>query len=341
MPTSRGSVYAPLKMAGEGAWDGVQNPMRILTLFLDGIGLGEDNPESNPFAIADTPVMHSLANDNRWLAATGLQCCEQSVLIPTDPRLGVPGRPQSGTGQASLLTGLNVPQLIGRHYGPKPDAMTRQFIVEHSYFKRLTQRGKSARHLTAYPAGLLSDFARGKTLRSSVQQAAYESGAPHFSLDDVIARRALTAEWTTESWRHHLKLDNLPDYSPREAGQRLAQLSRSYDFAFHSHWLTDRIGHRGTLARGVEILERFDQVLLGLLDEWRNDEGLIVITSDHGNMEDLSTRRHTMNDVPTVVIGARAPEFAAGYRSLTDFVPACDRMLFGQRGFPPDEARFS
>ena len=159
----------------------------------------------------------------------------------------------------------------------------------------------------------------------------YESGAPHFSLDDVIGCRALTAEWTTESWRRHLNIDNLPDYSPGGAGRLLAQLSRSYDFAFHSHWLTDRIGHRGTLAQGVEILERFDQVLLGLLDEWRDDEGLIVITSDHGNMEDLSTRRHTMNDVPTVVIGARAPEFAAGYRSLTDFVPACDRMLIGQR----------
>ena len=106
-------------------------------------------------------------------------------------------------------------------------------------------------------------------------------------------------------------------------------MARDYDFAFHSHWLTDRIGHRGTLERGVAELERFDRVLGGLLEEWRADEGLIVITSDHGNMEDLSTRRHTLNDVPTLVIGKRADEFASGYRSLTDFAPACDRMLFG------------
>lgn len=303
--------------------------MRILTLFLDGIGLGEDDPAANPFAIAQAPTLQSLANGHRWLAAAGLQRSERAVFMPTDPRLGVPGRPQSGTGQASLLTGLNIAQLIGRHYGPKPEAKTRATIAEHSFFKRLTQRDKSARLLTAYPPGLLADFARGKTLRSSVQQAAFEAGAPHFSTDDVIAGRALTAEWTTESWRRRLKIDGLPDYSPRGAGRLLAQLSRRYDFAFHSHWLTDRIGHRGTLARGVEILERFDQVLLGLLDEWRDDEGLIVITSDHGNMEDISTRRHTLNDVPTVVIGARAADFAAGYRSLTDFVPACDRMLFG------------
>jgi len=305
--------------------------MRILTLFLDGIGLGADNPAANPFASADTPTMHELANGRPWLASTGFQRSERAIFIPTDPRLGLPGRPQSGTGQASLLTGLNLPQLTGRHYGPKPDAQTREIIAERSYFKRLALRGKSARLLTAYPPGLLRNFARGKTLRSSVQQAAFESGAPHFTVEDVIARRALTAEWTTESWREHLKIEGLPDYSPYEAGSLLAQLARNYDFAFHSHWLTDRIGHRGTLARGLEILERFDQLLAGLVEEWQDDEGLIVITSDHGNMEDLSTRRHTLNDIPTLVIGARAPEFAAGFQSLTDFAPACDRMLFGNR----------
>ena len=311
--------------------------MRILTLFLDGIGLGEDDAGANPFAIADAPTMRSLANGKRWLASTGLQRGSEAIFIPTDARLGVPGRPQSGTGQASLLTGLNLPQCIGRHYGPKPDAVTRAIISEHSYFKRLTERGKSARLLTAYPAGLLRNFARGKTLRSSVQQAAFDSGAPHFTVDDVIARRALTAEWTTDSWREHLSINGLPAYSPGEAGRLLARLSRKYDFAFHSHWLTDRIGHRGTLQRGVDTLERFDQVLAGLLQEWRADEGLIVITSDHGNMEDLNTRRHTLNDVPTVVIGRRSSEFAAGYQSLTDFAPACDKMLFGNRQSIDDE----
>ncbi len=304
--------------------------MRILTLFLDGIGLGEDDPRANPFASADTPTMHSLANGKRWLASTGFQRSDGAVFLPTDPRLGLGGRPQSGTSQASLLTGLNVPQRIGRHYGPKPEAQTRAIIAEHSYFKRLTERGKSARLLTAYPPSLLANFARGKTLRSSIQQAAFESGAPHFTIEDVIAGRALTAEWTTESWRRHLKIDGLPAYSPRGAGRLLARLSRKYDFAFHSHWLSDHIGHRGSLARGLELLKQFDQLLAGLLEEWQSDDGLIVITSDHGNMEDLSTRRHTVNDVPTVVIGARATEFAAGYRSLTDFVPACDRMLGGK-----------
>lgn len=305
--------------------------MTILTLFLDGVGLGADDPGANPFATADTPTLIRLTNGRRWLASTEKQTSERAVFIPTDARLGVAGYPQSGTGQASLLTGLNVPEIIGRHYGPKPDAETREIIAKHSYFRRLTERGKTARLLTAYPPRLIADFERGKTLRSSIQQAAFESGAPHLTLDDVKHKRALTAEWTPDSWRSHLRFRDLPQYSPIDAGRLLARLARDYDFAFHSHWLTDRIGHRGTLSQGIAVLERFDAVLAGVLDEWNDDAGLIVVTSDHGNMEDLGTRRHTLNPVPTLIVGRRAAEFAQDFKSLIDFVPACDRMLFDTR----------
>ncbi|MYD11049.1 MAG: peptidase [Chloroflexi bacterium] len=305
--------------------------MRILTLFLDGIGLGADDPATNPFAAANTPTLIGLTGGRRWLAGAGKHASDRAVFVPTDALLDVDGYPQSGSGQASLLTGLNVPSLIGRHYGPKPDKQTREIITEHSYFRSLTKRGLRARLLTAYPPRLLADFERGKTLRSSIQQAAFESGQPHLTLSDLMQRRALTAEWTTDSWRRHLHFRNLPQYSPREAGRLLARLARKYDFAFHSHWLTDRIGHRGAVSDGVAVLERFDAVLAGVLEEWDGDSGLVVITSDHGNMEDLSTRRHTLNPVPTLIIGRRAAEFAEGYTCLADFVPACDRMLFDTR----------
>ena len=301
--------------------------MHILTLFLDGIGLGADDRQHNPFAVADTPAMHALSNGRRWLTDTGLQESERAIFIPTDACLDVGGRPQSGSGQAALLTGINVPQRIGRHYGPKPDAATRAIVCQHSLFRRLRDRGKSARLLTAYPPGLQANWRRGKTLRSSIQLADYAANGEQLGLDDIRRRRALTAEWTTDSWRRHLGMDDLPDISEEEAGKLLARLARSYDFAFHSHWLSDRIGHRGALADGVALLERFDRVLQSLLADWDDAAGLLVITSDHGNMEDLSTRRHTLNAVPTVVVGARRAEFAEGYSRLTDFAPACDRML--------------
>ena len=302
----------------------------ILVLFLDGIGLGADDPATNPFAVADMPTSLRLTDGKRWLRGIGRQIEDGVVFVPTDPMpWGCRASPKRHKGKRAILTGINVPQLIGRHYGPKPNLQTRKLISQHSYFKSLVDRGKSASLLTAYPPGLLQDFARGKTLRSSIQQAAFETGQAHFGVDDVLERRALTAEWTTGSWRRYLNIKDLPDYSAREAGRLLANLSRQVDFAFHSHWMTDRIGHRGPFDRGVTLLETFDDVLAGILDEWDLAEGLVVVISDHGNMEDLSTRRHTLNDVPTLIIGERASEFAQGYQALTDFVHACDRILFG------------
>jgi hypothetical protein len=301
--------------------------MHILMLFLDGVGLGDDNPVVNPFAVAHTPTLHSLTSGKRWLRDTGIQHGKRAIFIPTDPRLGVEGRPQSGTGQAAILTGRNVPKIIGRHYGPKPDAETRAIIAEDNIFKRVNEAGKKAALITAYPPRLLHDFERGKTLHTSIQQAAYSGGQQLFGIEEIVAKRALTAEWTGEPWRTYLKIEETPIFTPYEAGRLMVQISRDYDFAFHSHWMTDHVGHRGPFERGVELLELFDGVMAGVLDEWNDDEGLVIITSDHGNMEEIGDRRHTENDIPTVIIGNAKESFAEGLTCLTDYVPRMTKLL--------------
>jgi bisphosphoglycerate-independent phosphoglycerate mutase (AlkP superfamily) len=78
------------------------------------------------------------------------------------------------------------------------------------------------------------------------------------------------------------------------------------------------------MAAARSLLMTFDAVLGGLLAAWDDDAGLILITSDHGNLEDLSTRGHTANPAPGLIIGAprlRAP-FAASLRTLADVAPA-------------------
>jgi 2,3-bisphosphoglycerate-independent phosphoglycerate mutase len=301
--------------------------MHILMIFLDGIGLGDDNAQINPFAVAHMPTLTTLTNGKRWLRDTGRQESQRAIFIPTDPRLGVAGRPQSGSGQAAILTGRNVPQIIGEHYGPKPNLETRQILADDNFFKRVKRAGKKAALLDAYPPGLHHDIARGKTLRSSIQQAPFEAGQHLFGMDELISRRALTPEWTGESWRRYLKLDATPVYEPEEAGRLLVEMSREYDFAFHSHWMTDMVGHRGPFERGVELLELFDGVMTGVLEAWNDDEGLVIVTSDHGNMEAIGNRNHTENDIPTLVIGKAKTDFATGFKDLTDYVPRMATLL--------------
>jgi hypothetical protein len=300
---------------------------RVLFLFIDGVGLGEDDPAINPLSVAHMPTLQALAGGARWLKSTPAHVTAHAAFVPTDPRLGVAGRPQSGSSQAAILTGLNVPALIGEHYGPKPNAPIRAILSEDNLFMRVKRANKRAALLDAYPPTLLASIARGKTLPSSIQYAAIASGQTLFNDEDLRQRRALTAEWTGEEWRSHLKFTDTPVYTPQEAGRLLVELSRGYDFAFHSHWMTDYIGHRGTVEQGAAFMERLDGVLEGILQVWDMREGVVILTSDHGNMEHIGDRKHTENDVPTLFIGEDSPTLAEGFANLTDLAPRIAQVL--------------
>lgn len=302
--------------------------MHILMIFLDGIGLGDDDPTTNPFAVANMPTLTALTNGNRWLRGIGRQNSPQSVFVPTDPRLGVPGRPQSATGHAAILTGRNIPQIIGEHYGPKPNPPIRELLAEDNFFKQVVGHGKKAAIINAYPPRLHNAINRGKSLRSGIQQAAHEAGLPLFEDKHLYSGEAMSEDWTGEAWHTHLGYTDTPIFTPYESGVRMVELSRQYDFAFFSHWFTDTVGHRGPFEDAVGLLELFDGVMAGALDAWDDNEGLMLITSDHGNMEAIGDRHHTENDVPTLIVGSEKHTFAEGFKDLTDFVPRMAKLLF-------------
>jgi hypothetical protein len=301
----------------------------ILLIFLDGIGLGDDDPSTNPFAAADTPTLIRLANGKRWLATTGIQHSERAAFVPTDAQMGVPGKPQSASGQATILTGYNISAQIGEHYGPRPNERIRAILNEDNFFKQVVAHNLPTALLEGYPPIWHETVNRGKRLRSSYQEAAHSAGLPLFTEKEIYNGDALAVDWTGHGWRSELGYTDSPIYTPIEAGTKMAHLGRRYAFSFFSHWITDTIGHRGTVEDGVRMLEIFDGVMAGALATWRDEDGLMIITSDHGNLEDLSHTKHTENLVPTVIIGNGKEAFAEGVRSLADLVPQMARYLFG------------
>lgn len=277
--------------------------MSVLLLFLDGVGLGEDDPDTNPFARAEMPVLTGLLGGRRLLRDTPPLQTERALFIPTDATLGVPGRPQSATGQAAILTGVNAAALLGEHWGPKPDGRLRPLLERESLFHRAVAAGRTAALLDAYPQRYFAALEGGRRLLSAVPLAATAAGLPLFTAEDLYAGRALPADFTAAGWRDRLGYADVPVLTPFQAGQRLAQLARAYDFSFFEHWPPDVLGHRGTMEEAVAALEQFDAVLGGLLDAWDDAHDLLIITSDHGNLEDLSHRHHTRNPVPTILVG--------------------------------------
>jgi hypothetical protein len=295
----------------------------ILFIFLDGVGLGVPDTSTNPLAAAEIPVLTGLLGGRRPLAGTPRLETARALFIPTDAGLGVEGLPQSATGQATILTGRNVPREIGRHWGPKPNALVAAILREGSVFSRLSARGLKAGLLNAYPQRYFDAIASGHRSYSAIPLAVTSAGLPLLTAADLRAGRALSADFTGEGWPE----PGVPLYTLPEAGRRMAELAATYQFAFYEHWLTDYMGHRGSLEEGRAVIERLDGVLSGLLGAWDDAADLIVITADHGNLEDLSHKHHTHNQVPTLIIGDHRREFGEGLADLTGFAPAIEKYF--------------
>lgn len=302
--------------------------MRVLFLFLDGVGLGENDPEINPFMRADMPTLQSLLGGQPMTRRAAPHEGSRATLLAVDAGLGVGGLPQSATGQATLLTGKNIPAEIGYHYGPKPDPETARHLKE-SIFTTLKGIGKKAALLNAYPPRYFDGIDSGKRIYSSIPLAVTNAGLPLFTKDDYYHGRAMSADFTGRGWQSLLGLSDAPLLDARAAGRKLAAIAQEYDFALFEYWASDYAGHKQDMTGAIELLEVFDSVLKGLLDEWKDDEGLILLTSDHGNMENLATRRHTANPVPALLIGNRPARrwFADGLNDLTGITPGILRCI--------------
>ncbi len=307
--------------------------MNFLFIFLDGIGLGEDDPQINPFAKAEMPAITGLLGGQRLLARSAPAESRQASLVAIDACLGVAGLPQSATGQAALLTGQNVPAALGYHYGPKPNPPVARYLTNGNLFSRLRRTGRSTAFLNAYPSRYFEAIISGRRIYSAIPLAVTQAGLPLRTIDDLRLGQALSADFTGQGWHDQLGFKDTPILSPFQAGQRLSSLAQETDFSFFEYWVSDYAGHSQDMEAACRLLETFDQVLSGLLSSWDNQSGLILLTSDHGNMEDLGTRRHTNNPVPALVIGAAELRhaFLSGLVDLTGIAPAIIKLLNTQK----------
>ena len=295
---------------------------RVLFIFLDGIGLGADDPETNPLACAEMPYLGLLLGGKRLTASAAPFESKQASLLALDAGLGVAGLPQSATGQAVLMTGVNIPSKLGYHYGPKPNPEVAGYLNNgNTVFSWLRAKGKKAALLNAYPPRYFSGIESGKRLYSSIPLAYTSAGYSLFTQEDFFQGKALSADFTGDGWRSMLKIEEAPVMPAQEAGKKLAELAQGYDFSLFEYWASDYAGHKQDMDGAIRQMEVFDGVLAGLVEAWDMEEDLILITSDHGNMEDLSTRRHTDAKVPGLIIGKKHKTFADGLTDLTGIAP--------------------
>lgn len=295
--------------------------MRILLLFLDGVGIGSDDPAINPFFAASLPTFRSLLGGSLPSFANQRFETREATLVPLDVTFGIKGLPQSGTGQMALFTGAKAPVLFGRHFGPYPPVELRDILEKKNLFKQFQKRGRRVSFVNAYPRQFFQYVDTG-TLRLTVTTlSCLLSGVPLRQYSDLIRGRALSSDIINARWRE-LGYEHLPIITPETAGKRLARLVNENFFTLFEFYLTDHAGHSQERAWAIDVLERYDRFLAGLLKEVNLRTTLVVLTSDHGNIEDLSTRTHTSNPVPLLLVGRGRKLVAKRAKTIADVAPA-------------------
>lgn len=288
----------------------------LLFIFLDGIGIGPDSAD-NPFATADLPALQYLAG-GRLLAGAGVERPEHLVK-PIDAGLGIEGLPQSATGQTTLFTGVNGSQLEGMHISAFPTRALRDTIAEHSFLKQANDAGFNVTFANAYSPEYWTMAERRRNRHSATTWTTIAAGLRFRDFDDLYRGEAVYWDITHEIARAH-HAPELPFVEPYEAGKRLAALTIEHDLVLYENFLPDLSGHRRLDWTPLETLQRIDGLLQGVIDGLPA-EATLLITSDHGNLEDVSTKGHTYNPVPLIVKGPGAYHFN-DVEDLTGITPA-------------------
>ena len=81
------------------------------------------------------------------------------------------------------------------------------------------------------------------------------------------------------------------------------------------------------MEQAVEVLELLDGLLEGIVSRFDFQNNLFFMTSDHGNLEDLSTKTHTRNPVPLFAYGKHHAEFTSRVKNLTHVVPSLLQLM--------------
>jgi 2,3-bisphosphoglycerate-independent phosphoglycerate mutase len=299
-------------------------PDRVLLVFLDGVGMGDDDARTNPLVRARLPVLRAMLGGVPIVRGSRAPRDAPARIVAADATLGVPGMPQSGTGQTALLTGENAPALLGRHFGPWVHTSLRLLLAERNVLRRVADAGKGVAFANAYPAGYLESD-RARTRRPAAPPlVARSAGALTREALALRAGNAVASSLTNDAWREHV--DPLaPLISAEDAGRNLARISAAAALTLFAHYDTDLVGHRGDMAAAVAVLERVDAFLGGVTAELAAGT-LLVVASDHGNVEDV-TAGHTLNPTPVLALGPGRDAVAERVSALTDVAPAILDLL--------------
>jgi len=288
----------------------------VLLFFIDGLGIGTRGPHNPLDGLEDAAPLANFQSEQPKIPFDG-------VLVETDARLGVEGRPQSASGQTTILTGINAPATVGYHKQGFPNRALIDVINDHSIFLQLKRAGVAP---ITFANTYTQRFFETRPRWISATTAAVEAARLQFNkIEDLKAGLAVYQDFT-----NRILIERGEDVQPRtpeEAGDILASIVANHRFTLYEYFITDKVGHAQDREAAGVVLRDLAGMIRRVLANIDFTSTTMILTSDHGNIEDLSTRSHTLNPVPTIIWGAGSQQVANRISSLADITPAIVSLL--------------
>jgi len=292
---------------------------RTLLIFLDGVGIGENDSTINPFIKKRFSFLEKIFTstpnlNNQEFSSDG------KYLFPVDANMGVEGLPQSGTGQTSIFCGVNAPEIVGKHFGPFPYSTLKPIIEKENIFNPFLEMGRKVSFANAFPKIFFDYINSGRKRLNVTTLMALYSSVKLFDVDDMIAGRGVSSDITNRRWNTKLKYD-IPTITPEEAANRLLNISAENDFTLFEYFFTDHLGHGRNKEDFDILLDDLDKFLFKILSDISEDTTLLIC-SDHGNLENISVKGHTNNPTLTITAGNGALELKKKIEDLSQIKSA-------------------
>src|SRR2546423_6430376 len=228
--------------------------MSVLLFFIDGLGIGSRGPHNPLDKLDDAEPLAIFRGEIPKTPYDG-------IVVPTDASLGVEGRPQSASGQTTILTGVNVPARLGYHKQGFPNREMLEIIREHSIFLQLTRAGVTPiTFANTYTGRFFDERPRWVSATTAAVEAA---GLPFRKVADNKAGHAVFHDFTNRTLIE--RGEDVAPRNPDEPASVLARTAGENRFTLYEYFITDKVGH----AHGIETakwpLKSLAAVIRGLL----------------------------------------------------------------------------
>ena len=128
--------------------------------------------------------------------------------------------------------------------------------------------------------------------------------------------------------------DLKPEMSAIEVTDKVIEAinSKKYDCIILNYANPDMVGHTGNLSATIKAIETIDKCVEKVVQTVKNNNGVLLITADHGNAEQMLDYKtgepytaHTVNPVPLILVGMDDAKLSEG--KLADLAPTMLQLM--------------